>query len=111
MIRHIVLLKIKTETSQDTVGQIERALAGLKDKIPGILSFDWGPYSSDEGLNKGFTHGFVMDFESAAARAPLEPPTRRKAFENSEKLLLFDGVEPHRDTPIPRRSGSPVRKP
>ena len=88
MIKHIVLLKIKAGTSADTLDRIERELAGLKDKISGILSFDWGPYSSDEGLNKGFTHGFVMDFESAAARdAYLPHPEHEKV-----KALVLENI-------------------
>jgi hypothetical protein len=88
MIRHIVLLKIKADTAQETVDRIQRELAGLKAKIQGILSFDWGAYSSDEGLNKGFTHGFVMDFESAAARdAYLPHPEHEKV-----KALVLENI-------------------
>ncbi len=67
-IKHVVLLKFKPSTSQEKIDGIFIALAGLKDKIPGILDFSGGAYSSDEGLNKGFTHGFLMTFEDAAAR-------------------------------------------
>ena len=92
MIKHIVLLKIKAGTSPDTIDRIERELAGLKDKIPGILSFDWGPYSSDEGLNKGFTHGFVMGFDSPTARDNYLP---HPEHEKVKALVLenIDGLE------------------
>jgi hypothetical protein len=68
MITHVVLLKIRSEVPQKQIDSIFAALAGLKSKIPGLLSFSGGPYSSPEGLHKGFTHGFVMTFTDAKAR-------------------------------------------
>ncbi|MAU06345.1 MAG: stress protein, partial [Deltaproteobacteria bacterium] len=30
--------------------------------------FSGGPYTSDEGLNQGYTHGFIMTFIDVEAR-------------------------------------------
>lgn len=68
MITHMVLLKVRKDASERAVREVFDALAGLRAKIPGILSFGGGPYSSGEGLNKGFTHGFCMTFPDAKAR-------------------------------------------
>jgi hypothetical protein len=68
MIKHIVLFKIKDTVTDGQVQNIFSELAGLKALIPGLLDFSGGPYSSTEGLNKGFTHGFVMNFETADDR-------------------------------------------
>ena len=68
MITHVVLLKIRKDVSKDQVAKVFEALAGLQKKIPGILSFSGGAYSSPEGLHRGFTHGFVMTFKDAASR-------------------------------------------
>ncbi len=38
------------------------------DISTGIESFTYGPYSSPEGFNKGFTHAFTMVFSSEEAR-------------------------------------------
>jgi len=68
MIRHIVLIKFKRELDG---AAIERALASvvaLKGKIDGIVSVTTGANNSPEGLEKGFRHGFVVDFADAAAR-------------------------------------------
>jgi len=79
MVKHIVLLKLKPETTSEQAETLGKELAGLKDKIPGILDFAWGPYSSDEGLNQGYTHGFVMTFDGAASRdAYLPHPEHEK---------------------------------
>ncbi|NUP95100.1 MAG: Dabb family protein [Planctomycetaceae bacterium] len=68
MITHVVLLKIRKDVSKDQVAKVFEALAGLQKKVPGILSFSGGAYTSPEGLNRGFTHGFVMTFKDAASR-------------------------------------------
>ena len=68
MIKHIVLFKIRPDVPKEKVEEIFGALGGLKGKIPGILAYSWGAYSSNEGRDRGYTHGFVMDFESVAAR-------------------------------------------
>jgi stress responsive alpha/beta barrel protein len=68
MIKHMVLLRAKPEATQEQISPAFRELAGLKDLIPGLMDFAGGPYSSPEGLNAGYTHGFVMTFESAASR-------------------------------------------
>lgn len=68
MIKHIVLLKLKPETTPAQAEELGKELAGLKEKISGIVDFAWGPYASAEGLNQGFTHGFIMTLDSAASR-------------------------------------------
>jgi hypothetical protein len=64
----MVLLKFKAGIPSSKIDELFAQLADLKSLIPGIRKFIGGPYSSHEGLNKGFTHGFLMEFESAAAR-------------------------------------------
>jgi hypothetical protein len=60
-----------------------------------LLDFCHGPYSSPEGLNDGFTHGFIMTFESSAARnAYLPHPEHDRAKEFVlpwvERVVVFD---------------------
>lgn len=65
MIRHTVLCKFRQDAD---VEAIFSALKALQQKIPGILAITCGKDSSPEGLQKGFTHGFTVDFTDAAAR-------------------------------------------
>jgi hypothetical protein len=44
-------------------------LGGLQDEIPEIRSYTWGSNVSSEGLDKGFTVGFVMEFDDAESLA------------------------------------------
>jgi len=90
MIHHLVVLKIKKDAKPAQVTRMFAELDGLKKKIPGLLSFAGGPYSSPEGLNQGFTHGFVMTFSDGAARDGYLPhPEHEKVKERI--LPLLDG--------------------
>lgn len=89
MIHHAVLIKFRTAQKKSEIDNAFAELAGLKKKIPGILSFVGGPYSSPEGLNQGFTHGFVMTFSDAKARdGYLNHPEHDKV-----KAKLFPMIE------------------
>jgi hypothetical protein len=65
MIRHTVLCHFRADADADAVFA---AIKGLQAKIPGILAITCGRDNSPEGLQKGFTHGFTVDFIDAAAR-------------------------------------------
>jgi hypothetical protein len=65
MIRHVVLCRFREDAD---VAAVCAAISSLQHKIPGILSVTCGKDNSPEGLQKGFTHGFTVDFVDAAAR-------------------------------------------
>ncbi|MEM6751553.1 MAG: Dabb family protein [Cyanobacteria bacterium P01_C01_bin.38] len=64
----MALLKFKPEVTTDKIEYLFNQLAQLKQLIPGITYFSGGCYSSDEGLNQDFKHGFLTTFESIEAR-------------------------------------------
>ena len=66
-VQHVVLVKFKAGHDGQAPALFS-ALADLKTKLPGMLAYRYGTNSSPEGLNQGFTHGFVMSFVDAAAR-------------------------------------------
>ena len=75
MIRHVVLLKLR---ATGEAPQIFAALKSLQSKIPGIISITAGVDCSPENLQRGYTHGFTVDFVDAAARdAYLPHPAHR----------------------------------
>ena len=89
-VKHIALMRFKPQTPREVIGDVFAALEDLTAKIPGLLDFTSGAYSSPEGLNKGFTHAFIMTFEDAAARdAYLPHPEHEKVKE--QILSLLDG--------------------
>lgn len=65
MIRHTVFCKFAEDADLPT---IVAALKGLQQTIPGIVAITFGSDNSPEGLQKGFTHSFSVDFIDAAAR-------------------------------------------
>ena len=76
MVRHTVLVHFKTDAD---VPAIFAALTSLQQKIPGIISISAGRDCSPEGLQRGATHGFTVDFVDAAARdAYLPNPEHQK---------------------------------
>jgi hypothetical protein len=68
MIRHCVFCKFRSGVSADERAEIFAGLAALVGQIDGLLSADFGPNVSPEGLAQGFAHGFVMDLADEAAR-------------------------------------------
>ena len=79
-VRHVVVFKYKKDAAPDKIAQVTRAFADLKDKIPGIIAFEHGINNSPEGKNLGFTHVYLVTFESAAARDAYLPHPEHKKF-------------------------------
>lgn len=90
---HIVVFKYKDGATEDQIMQVTEAFRGLQDKIPGIVSYEDGINNSPEGLNKGFTHVYVVTFEDAEARDEYLPhPKHKKFVELMEGLDILDDV-------------------
>ena len=89
-IRHVVCFKFKKEAETEEIQKVEKAFSSLKDKIDGILSLEWGKNNSPEGLNKEFTHCFIVTFENAKAREVYLPHPDHKAFVAILKPILDD---------------------
>ena len=64
MIRHIVLTKFKPDVSEDTIKTIYDGLSALAGKLPGAANFTGGRSESPEQIERGYMHGFVIDFDS-----------------------------------------------
>ena len=89
-IRHLVLLRLTSETSEAARRAIESAFAALPAQIGGITAFEWGTNVSPEGLSKGFTHAFAVTFADAAARDAYLPHPAHLAFVEKLKPCLAD---------------------
>ncbi|WP_300034406.1 Dabb family protein [uncultured Roseobacter sp.] len=64
MIRHIVLTKFKPGTPEDNIAEIYSGLSALSEKLPGAQNFTGGRSQSPEQIERGYMHGFVIDFDS-----------------------------------------------
>jgi Stress responsive A/B Barrel Domain len=90
-VKHIVIFKYKAGATPGQINEVTKAFQALKDKIPGIIAFEYGVNNSPENLNKGFTHVYLITFENAGARdAYLPHPEHRKFGELLGKLAILE---------------------
>lgn len=89
-IRHVVCFKFKEDAEPARIKKVEREFAALKGKISGIRSLEWGKNNSPEGLNKGFTHCFIVTFDNEQSRTKYLPHPDHKAFVAILKPILDD---------------------
>ncbi len=94
-VKHIALIKFKEGTSDDQIQKVFDDIMELSENVPGIEDYVSGPNSSPEGLNQGFTHGFIMTFTDAAARDAYLPHPEHERVKALvvpyvETVLVFD---------------------
>jgi hypothetical protein len=89
-IQHVVCFKFKEDANKAQIKEVEQAFAALKGKIPEIDRLEWGINNSPEGLNKGFTHCFIVTFPNEKARQVYLPHPDHKAFVKILKPILDD---------------------
>ncbi len=94
-VKHIAFLQFKEDVSPDQIDRCFESLVGMVGRIPGLLDIVHGPYESDEGLNDGYTHAFIMTMESPAARDaylphPIHEEVKAGIDPHLERLVVFD---------------------
>lgn len=91
-IRHVVHFKFKKDAPSEQVKAITDAFAALKGKISEVESLEWGTNSSPEGLDKGYTHCWIVTFKDAKARDAYLVHPAHKAFVEILKPSLDDAL-------------------
>ena len=87
LVRHMVLCRFNGDTTTARIGELFGLIKSMKGKIPGIVGVEGGPYESPEGMNQGYTHGFLVTFESPADRDVYLP--------HPEHVIVRDALLPH----------------
>lgn len=90
MLRHVVMFKFADKTSPQEINTVETAFVNLQSEIEEIIDFEWGINNSPEGLDKGFTHCFVVTFEGEEGREIYLPHPAHQAFVELLKPHLAD---------------------
>jgi quinol monooxygenase YgiN len=99
MIRHIVLIRFRPEVTESRVGTLFAELREIEEKVPGLLSITAGRSESPEQMERGYMHGFVVDFEDWEGLAAYqEHPDHRRlggklvdhATGGKDGILCFD---------------------
>ena len=90
-LRHAVFFRFKEDAAADDIATVEKAFAALPEKIDTIRSFEWGRNNSPEKHDAGFTHCFMVTFDSDEGRAAYLP--------NAEHLAFVEILKPVLDAP------------
>lgn len=99
MIRHIVLIRFQPSVTEARIAELFADLHEIQDKVPGTLAITSGKSESPEKIERGYMHGFVVDFADwAALQAYQEHPDHKRlgaglvaaAEGGIEGILVFD---------------------
>jgi len=94
-VKHIALIQFKAETSEEQIQKLFDEILDITETIPGIEDYVSGTNMSPEGLNQGFTHGFVITFSDSATRDaylvhPEHQRIKTQLVEAAQAVLAFD---------------------
>ena len=95
MTRHYGMFQFKEGVSDTEITNCFETMKAMVGKIPGLTDMEYGPYDSSEGLNDGYTHGFIMTFESPEAREnylphPIHEEVKDLVIPKLERVVVFD---------------------
>lgn len=96
VLRHVVLFKFKDESSEQDVNKLNEAFNALPQSIPVIKDFEWGINDSPEDFHQGFTHCYLLTFDSEEDRDSVYTPhPQHQAFvaslqDHLEKVFVVD---------------------
>ncbi|MDO6604954.1 Dabb family protein [Arenibacter palladensis] len=95
MTRHYGVFQFKEGISEAEIENCFSTMQDMLGKIPGLLKMEHGPYDSTEGLNDGFTHGFIMTFDSPESREaylphPIHEKVKDVVVPKLERVVVFD---------------------
>ena len=91
-IRHVVHFKFKAAADKAQIQKVVDEFAALKTKIDAVDSLEWGTNVSPEGLDKGYTHCWIISFKSAKDRDAYLVHPAHKAFVEVLKPVLDDAI-------------------
>ena len=94
-VKHYGVFQFNIEVTPDQIETCFVELQGMVGRIPGLLDVIHGPYDSDEGLNDGYTHGFIMTFDSPESRDAYLPHPEHERVKAIvipclERVMVFD---------------------
>jgi hypothetical protein len=91
MIRHIVLIRFRPDLSEARIAEIFAAL----DPLAARLGLAWmaGRSESPEQIERGYLHGFTIDFASWEALATYAEDPEHKAFGATLVAHALGGID------------------
>lgn len=94
LLRHIVLIQFKADTTEEQIAESVELFKGLK-KIEEVVDLEFGTNVSKEDRSGGLTHGFLLTFKSEEDLQTYIDHDLHKAFvvrviPRVEKVVVFD---------------------
>ena len=95
LLRHVVIFKFKDSSSSEDVEKVANTFADLYGKVPQIAAFEWGINMSQEHLDQGFTHCFILSFKSEKDATDYQQHQAHKDFQtvlkpHMDKVFVVD---------------------
>lgn len=90
IVYHVVCFKYKDSATEEQIAAVSEAFADLENEIPFITSYRAGTNISPEGLDKGFTHCYILTFKNREDRDKYLPHPAHKAFGRKLGPVLDD---------------------
>jgi hypothetical protein len=95
MIRHILLLQPRADTTPKAINDCRKALTALPGRIPGLLNCYWGQNLAPADRREGLIYGFTMDFRDAQSLEayfphPEHKPVATLVGATFERIVVFD---------------------
>ncbi|HWU60948.1 MAG TPA: Dabb family protein [Ensifer sp.] len=87
MIRHIVLIRFRSEVTEAQIAEMFAELEEIRTKISGVLAITSGRSESPEKIERGYMHGFVVDFDGWDALGAYQTHPDHKAL--GAKLVAY----------------------
>lgn len=94
-VKHYGVFQFKEDVNPEQIRRCFAEMKGMVGKIPGLLDMIHGPYDSSEGMNDGFTHGFIMTFDSPESRDAYLPHPEHERVKKIvvpclQRVIVFD---------------------
>lgn len=89
-LRHVVSFKWKDGSKPEDVAKVVEAFKKLPKQIKEIKDFEFGTNNSPENLAKGFTHCWIITFDSEAGRKVYLDHPAHKAFVDVAMPIIGD---------------------
>lgn len=75
-----MLTKFRSDVTEENIAKIYNGLSDLTDALPGASGFTGGRSESPEQIERGYLHGFVVDFDDWAALRTYQQDKTHKAL-------------------------------
>ena len=86
--RHVVIFRFKDTATPEQIDEINKAFAKLPEQIDTIRSYEWGTNVSPENLADGFTHCYLVTFDSPEGVKAYLPHEAHQAFVKKLRPIL-----------------------